>query len=283
VTRMSSRRRKPSVFRVAVMLLVQLSPGLRGGKWARLRPLCGHDETLIDDADSDEGIALLDRLLVEAPGTTVGPGKARNLAVCDTDRLYATIYLRYFGDLVEGAVGCRDCGEPFEVSFSLRNLLVNLEVGAGRTAGEPDEDGIYRLSDGRRFRLPTVSDLQAVLGLETAAAAGALLERCMISGDAMANQSLLQNVMDEVGPVLDLDLDAACPRCGVSQSVRFGMRAYLLRTLAYEKRFLVREIHLIAGAYRWGYEEILSLTREDRRAFVSLIQAEREARRRGGP
>jgi hypothetical protein len=283
VTRMWSRRRKRSVFRVAVMLLVQLSPGLRGGKWARLRPVCGHDETLICDADSDDGIALLDRLLMEAPGTTVGPGKARNLAVCDTDRLYAAIYLKYFGDLVEGAVSCRDCGEPFEVSFSLRNLLVNLEVGAGRNVGGPDEDGIYTLSDGRRFRLPTASDLQSVLGLETAAAAGALLDRCMIAGDAMANQPLLQNAMDEVGPVLDIDLDAACPKCGASESVRFDMQAHLLRVLAYEKRFLVREIHLIAVTYGWGYEEILSLTREDRRAFVGLIQAEREARRRARP
>jgi hypothetical protein len=39
---------------------------------------------------------------------------------------------------------------------------------------------------------------------------------------------------------------------------------------------------VIAVAYGWGYGEILSLTREDRRDFVSLIQAESEARRRVG-
>jgi hypothetical protein len=138
------------------------------------------------------------------------------------------------------------------------------------------------MSDGRRFRLPTVSDQQSVLGLQTDASAGALLERCMVDGDAMDNLPLLQKAMDAVGPVLDMDLDAACPKCGACESVRFDMQAYLIRMLAYEKRFLAREIHVIAVAYGWGYGEILSLTREDRRDFVSLIQAESEARRRVG-
>jgi len=265
------------------MFSVQLSPGLRGGKWARLGPLRGHDETFVGNGSVVDGIALLDRLLVETPGTTVGPGRARDLAVCDADRLFAAIYLKYVGELVEGAVSCRNCREPFQVSFSLRNLLRNLDARAGHNIVGPDEDGIYTLSDGRRFRLPTVSDQQSVRGLQTDAAAGALLERCMVAGDPGDSPSLLQKAMDAVGPVLDLELDAACPRCGASESVRFDMQAYLLRTLAHEKRFLLREIHLIAVTYGWGYGEILSLTREDRQAFVSLIQAEREARGRARP
>jgi hypothetical protein len=262
------------------MLAVRLSPGIRGGKWARLRPLCGHDETVIGDASSVDGIGLLDRLLVETPGTTVGPGMARDLAVCDSDRLFVAIYLKYFGEQVEGAVSCRDCREPFEVNFSLRSFLANLEVGAGQNAAGPDEDGVYTLSDGRRFRLPTAADQQSVLGLETDEGASTLLDRCVVAGDPRDNSELLQAAMDEVGPVLDLDLEAACPRCGASEKVRFDIQTYLLRMLASEKRFLVREIHLIAVAYGWGYGEILSLTREDRRAFARLIQAEREARRR---
>jgi hypothetical protein len=264
------------------MLSVQLSPGLSGGKWARMRPLCGHDETFLGNGSSVDGVALLDRLLVETPGTTVGPGRARDLAVCDSDRLFAAIYLKYFGEQVEGTVSCRDCREPFELSFSLRNLLANLGVPAGGDVVGPDEDGIYTLSDGRRFRLPTVSDQQSVLGLQTDAAASGLLQRCMVAGDPTDNPNLLQKAMDEVGPMLDLDLDAACPRCGASQSVQFDIQTHLLRILAYERRFLLREIHLIAVAYGWGYGEILGLTREDRRAFAGLIQVERAARRRVG-
>ncbi len=265
------------------MLLVQLSPGLRGGKWARLRPLCGHDETFVGDVNSVDGVALLDRLLVETPGTTVGPGSARHLAVCDCDRLFAAIYLKYFGEQVEGRVTCRDCREPLEVRFSLRELLTKLEPGAGQNAVGPDEAGLYTLSDGRRFRLPTAGDQLSVLGLEADEGTAALLERCVVAGDPADNPKLLQTAMDEAGPVLDLDLDAACPSCGASEIVRFDIQTHLLHMLVHEKRFLVREIHLIGMAYGWGYGEILNLTREDRRAFVGLIQAEREARRRARP
>ena len=59
-----------------LMLHVGLNPGIPGGRFARLRPLCGHDEASVDGAGSVDLIAFLDRLLTNAPGTTVGPGRA---------------------------------------------------------------------------------------------------------------------------------------------------------------------------------------------------------------
>jgi len=262
------------------MLQVALRPGLQGGRWACLRPLCGHDEAFINGTGSVEPVAFLDRLLVEAPGTTVGPGKAKDLAVCDCDRLLAAIYLQYFGERIEGTALCRDCNEPFESNFSLRDLMASLEDGAAAKVTGPDEEGIYTLPDGRRFRLPTADDQYSVIGLEAEKAAAALLERCMVKGDSMESPEIIQTAMDEVGAVLDLDLEAVCPKCDAPQSVRFDIQTYLLRALAYEKRFLSHEVHRIAMAYGWGHEEILNLTREDRRTFVRLIEAEHEVRRR---
>lgn len=262
------------------MFQVQLNPGIKGGKWACLRPLCGHDEVLINSTGSVEPVAFLDRLLLEAPGTTVGPKKAKALAVCDCDRLFAAIYLQYFGERIEGTALCRDCNEPFESSFSLRDLMTSLEDGAAANAVGPDEEGIYTLPDGRRFRLPTADDQYSVIGLEPEKVAATLLERCMVEGDPMESPEIIQTAMDDVGPVLDLDLEAVCPKCGAPQSVRFDIQTYVLRALAYEKRFLIHEVHRIAMAYGWGQEEILSLTREDRRAFVRLIEVDYVARRR---
>lgn len=265
------------------MQVVQLSPGLRGGRWARLRPLCGHDETAIGDGGPLDGIALLDRLLVKMPGTTVGPGTAKDLPVCNCDRLFAALYLQYFGEQVEGTGTCRQCGASFEVAFSLQDLLTDLGKEEGLHATGPDEDGVYTLTDGRRFRLPTTADQLSVLGMDAKEGATTILKRCVVEGEPAIHPELLQAAMDEVGPLLDLDLDAACPECGASEHVRFDIQSYLLRMLTHEKRFLVRELHLIAVAYGWRYEEILSLTREDRRAFVGLIQSEREGRRRLRP
>jgi hypothetical protein len=262
------------------MLQVPLRPGLQGGKWAGVRSLCGHDEAFINGSGAVNATGFLDRLLLETPGTTVGPGKAKDLAVCDCDRLFAAIYLQYFGERIEGTARCRDCNEPFESSFSLPDLIASLEDGAAGKATGPDEEGIYTLSNGRRFRLPTAGDQRSVLGLEAEKAAAALLERCVVEGDPREDPALLQAAMDEVGALLDFDLEATCPQCGVSQPVRFDIQSYVLRALAFEKRFLNREVHRIAMTYGWGYDEILSLTREDRRAFVRMIEAERVVRRR---
>ncbi len=262
------------------MLQVLLNPGLRGGKWACLRPLCGRDEAFIDDTDSMEAIRFLDRLLMEGPGTTVGPGKARELAVCDCDRLFAALYQHYFGERIEGTVVCRQCEKPFELSFSLLELMASLANGAAENAMGPDEQGVYTLSDGRRFRLPTAADQHEMMGFAVEEAAAALLERCVVEGDPMTDPESLQAAMDEAGAVLDLDLDAACSECGTSQAVRFDIQSYVMRALAYERRFLHHEAHRIAMAYGWGHGEILDLTREDRRAFVRLIEAERVPRRR---
>ena len=262
------------------MLQVHLSSGLRGGMWACLRPLRGHDEAAVNGTGSVEAIAFLDQLLVEAPGTTVGPGEASELAVCDCDRLFAAIYLNYFGERIESAVTCRDCSEPFELSFSLLDLMASLEDGSGAKATGPDAEGIYMLPNGRRFRLPTAGDQRSVLGLEAEKAAAALLERCVVEGDPREDPALLQAAMDEVGAVLDLDLDATCPECGASQTVRFDIQAYTLRALAYEKRLLNHEVHRIAMAYGWGHEEILNLTREDRRMFARLILGDHAPRRK---
>lgn len=262
------------------MMQVPLNPGLRGGKWAGLRSLCGDDEAFVNGTSSAEAVAFLDRVLVEAPGTTVGPGKAKDLAVCDCDRLFAAIYLQYFGERIEGTALCRDCNEPFESSFSLRDLMASLEDGRRARATGPDEEGTYTLPDGRRFRLPTADDQYSLVGIEAEKAAAALLERCVVEGDPREDPALLQAAMDEVGAVLDLDLEAACPKCGALQSVQFDIQTYLLRALAYEKRFLNHEVHRIAMAYGWGHEEILSLTREERRAFVQMIEAEQVMPRR---
>lgn len=263
------------------MLKVQLKPGLKGGQWAYLRPLCGHDEVFIQGKGLHEATQLLDRLLVANPETTLRAGQASNLAVCDCDRLFAELYLTYFGEQVESTVACQNCAQPFELRFSLRKLIAALNRSTITQATGPDEEGIYSLADGRRFRLPTVRDHDDLIGLSPTQALATLLKRCVVTGDPISDSESLQSAMDEVGAVLDLDLDALCPHCEASQTVQFDIQTYVLRAIAFEQRFLNREVHRIAMAYGWGYQEILNLSREDRRTFVRLIEADGRMQRRG--
>ena len=63
------------------MLEVRLFPGLPGGRWARFGPVTGSVEESIEPEDPEGFAVLLDNLLLECDGTTVGPGRARDLAV----------------------------------------------------------------------------------------------------------------------------------------------------------------------------------------------------------
>ena len=259
------------------MFHVELQPGTRGKHWACMRPLCGHDEVAIEGTSSIDATALLDRLLVEAPGS-VGPGAASDLAVCDCDRLCAALYVEYFGDRVESTIDCATCSQSFDLGFSLREFAADLPRREARM--KPDADGAFALPDGRRFRLPTARDQREVLGLEEAAAVSALLERCVVEGDPQTDPEAVEAAMEQAGAVLDADLEAACPDCGDARTVRFEMQSYLLRALAFERRFLVHEVHRIAMTYGWGFGEILGLSREDRRMYVRLIESDLSARRR---
>jgi hypothetical protein len=258
---------------------VQLNPGIPGGKWARLRPLCGHDETLLDSAGAVDAIAFIDRLLTPAPGTTVGPGCASNLTVADCDRLFASIYADYFGDRIEGRASCFSCPELFEMSFSLTALMEQLSKKSPHIEG-PDEQGLFKMTDGRRFRLPTAGERREMTATKTDQAVAILLQRCVVEGDPLLKPDSIEQAMEQTGAVLDLDLDAVCPHCNASQTVRFDMQSYLFRALGYERQFLIYEVHRIATTYGWAYDDTLSLPREDRRKFVQLIESERSTRRR---
>jgi hypothetical protein len=261
---------------------VVLSPGIPGGKWARLRSLRGRDEFLIDASGTADCITFLDRLLTEAAGTTVKPGCTADLAVCDCDRLCAAIYMEYFGDRIEGRMSCDNCFEAFDMTFSLQTLMQNL-TERSQEISLPDPQGFFTSVDGRRFRLPTIAEQQTVAGLGTDAAIAALVSRCVLDNDSAEALDSVEKSMEQAGPILSVDLDAACPHCGATQIVRFDMQSYLFRALGHEKQFLLYEVHRIATAYGWTCEETLDLTREERRKFVQLIESERGARRRTRP
>jgi hypothetical protein len=192
------------------------------------------------------------------------------------------MYFEYFGEWVEGVTACGECGSSFAVSFSLKDMAAEMDAPGGQHAVGPDQNGVYTLSDGRRFRLPTCGDQQSVIGMDLEEGASVLQNRCIVEGNPAKDAALLQAGMSEVGPVLDQELETVCPDCSVLQSVRFDVQSHLLHSLASEKQFLVREVHLIALAYGWGYEEILNIPRQERRAFVALIQAERQSKKGTG-
>lgn len=254
------------------MIHVDLHPGCTGRRYAVLRPLTGVEELTFAAGEAFAGTALIDKLLVPAAGACVGPGQADALPVADRDRLIAALYKACFGERIESVCRCGACGERFEFNFLIDEIASR--AADGRAAEGPDADGYFALESGGRFRLPTVTDLKAIAGFDRDTALARLRERC--TQDATGHDDI-DAAMERAGPLLSCDLDARCPNCSNGETVRFDIEHYFLTALAVERRYLTREIHILASAYHWPLSEIVSLPREDRRALVRCVKAGQRA------
>jgi hypothetical protein len=246
----------------------------------RLRELNGFDEQSVRGVDTATAIALLDRLLEHAPGSSAEDLKAIRLTASQRDRLLAAVYERTFGPRIDSTVRCTGCGQLVDATFHIEDLLAVFSPADSSPAADLQPDGTFLLPNGLRFRLPTGEDEMAVAGLSPEDAERELLARCLIERTSGVDLAAVQEAMEEIAPVLALDLPGRCPECGAKQSVHFDMQFYLLRALELERKQIAREVHRLAIAYGWSLTEILGLFRSQRRAFVELIEADFSARAR---
>jgi hypothetical protein len=244
--------------------------------WVCLREMCGHDEESVDGTDSEAAIALVDRLLVDAPGAALGPGRAAELTIPDRDRILATLFRSIVGRRVDSMVRCQFCNQSFDLTFELEELLSSL--GPGESAAVAEANGVYRLPDGRRFRLPSGVDERAVANEPPERAEIELLRRCMVEGAASDDPNGITDAMHAVGPLLDLEVGTRCAECHKPQDVRFDLQHYLFTRLIDERRQRSLEIHRISQTYHWSRREILELHRAQRRLHVELIERDSTVR-----
>jgi hypothetical protein len=267
------------------MFEVSLTRRSEKPRMAFLRELSGADEMLASRTEPGVATRVLERLLVDAPAAAVGSKDAWSMSIGDRDRLIAGLYLNTFDDAVEGRIECGSCGKAFGLEFSLRTLIDEIERDAETKRAElgvegPDEDGTYRLRDGTRFRLPTPDDERQIAGLEENERADALLRRCIIDqaseviGHAERREAL-ESAFDALAPLLSLPVPTSCALCGAQQQVDFDVVRYFLIAISRERVLLTREIHALARAYHWSFEEIARLPRSQRHAHVELVEIER--------
>lgn len=248
----------------------------------RVRELTGADERAVSGTATENALRLLDALMI-APPDGAAPPDAADLVGSDRDRLLVAIYRRAFGDRIENTLNCGQCRQPFDIDFSLSSLVSALEEGRDSPRVRQIGPNRFETEEGLRFKLPTGRDELSLAALPATEVESGLLQCCGSGDDTAVGPSdvaALQALLAEVAPLVDLELDARCPECRHVHAVQFDIQSYLLGAIVAERARLAQEVHRVAIAYGWSWNEILTLTRAERRQFIELIENEAAARAR---
>jgi len=192
------------------------------------------------------------------------------------DRLVLELRRNLFGSKLALVVRCRHCRQTLEFAITVEQLLA---LPAPTTREHVLAIDGYELV----FRLPNSRDLAAAVGAPSVDhARTALLCTCTASarraGERIDFGALPVHVIDalaermgEVDPQADISFKLACERCRHEVEASLDVVHYLWTELrAYAER-LQHEIHLLARAYGWSEQTILTMTAARRHRYCQLV------------
>jgi hypothetical protein len=257
----------------------------------RLRPLCGRDEELLAVRRGGNAAALCNELLARClvpAGRSPRAAREEVAALLVHDRDLALVALRRltYGDLLAVELACTGCAARHDVTLELDRLA--------RPPDPPRELALEVCGHRARVRLPTAGD-QALVGDDgdggLATRRARLLALALIAIDERRGPFELADVaaldrdlrdaieaaLEGAMPDVDLALTAVCPACEADIDAPVVLAQIVLAELRERSKQLLREIHVLAREYHWSERHILALPVTRRRAYLALIDADRDA------
>ena len=174
-----------------------------------------------------------------------------------------------FGDAFTGVTTCPSCEQKLELTFNAADVR--------REAASTDGETIVCDGVEIAFRLPTSVDLASIERATSIEAARAvLLERCVTSVSARevpeAAVEAITARMAELDPQADVTIDVDCPDCAHAWREPFDIVTFVWNELASWARHLLADVHLLARAYGWSEESIVSMAPSRRNAYLEMVR-----------
>ncbi|MHB8595739.1 MAG: T4 family baseplate hub assembly chaperone [Ktedonobacteraceae bacterium] len=203
-------------------------------------------------------------------------------SVGQRDTALLAIREQVFGSSFASYAECPRCRAALEFAFSANDIRV------GAAPATSDRQILTFECDGYMIEahLPDSADQLAIVSCGGVASARALLlQRCIVSvayqGVAMEKKDrdeLPENVIAALGeaivecdPQAEIRLKLVCPSCDHSWFAAFDILTFLWKEITTHARRILRDVHILASAYRWSESEILALSGMRRRFYLEMV------------
>jgi hypothetical protein len=139
----------------------------------------------------------------------------------------------------------------------------------------PPPDAVAEVGTAR-LRLPRMSDLDALGGLEAEAAPAALAARCRLDdGEPFTGPEVdaLAHRFEALDPAADVAVGIDCAACGSAYTATVDVAGFVAHALDRLVHGLYRDIDALARAYGWSEADILALPPARRHRYVVMVAA----------
>lgn len=226
---------------------------------------------LLADADSQpHWVSEAILLVLEQLANTV-PSIEQVRSLCLADRQAIALAWRLQTQQAEQWVShyCGACGEIFDISIPMDGLPFS-PAGEGFPFARLHVNGQELI-----VRVPDGDDLEALAQISDAQSAREHLAQRVIVERESINFSLtekeilsIEAAIESIVPELATEITSDCPECGAANTLLFDPYEGLVK----EIDPLLDDVHLIAQAYHWTENEILSLPEIRRQQYLQRIE-----------
>jgi hypothetical protein len=240
---------------------------------AVIRPLSGHEEAWLAGNRQLPNAMIVTRLLnscvVMIDGEPAPSSVALRMLVGDRDYLLLQLRRVTLGDRLSAVIKCPACESKMDIDLDTASVPVEWRPQLELRHSVDVADRIVS------FRLPTGSDQEAVVGLDSEEAVTELFRRSIIDdgGSPLTPEEQLVVIaaMEKVAPEVFVELELTCPECAHEFVMPFDIASFFFDEMRIAGGQLFKEVHTLAFYYHWTESEILGLARERRRLYLSLL------------
>lgn len=178
-----------------------------------------------------------------------------------------------------------ECQKQMEITIPL------LEIIKLQQQSEKPTTEIAIASEKFSFRKPTGNDQRLWLGQhfsDEGSAILAMVQSLLVSEQRSIFQQVssqeqhwidtLNQVMEDIDPLVNFNLQMNCPYCGSANLQDFDLGAWALQQLYGVQQQLMVTIHRLASHYHWSESEIFAIPPARRLRYLTLIDREKNYR-----